>query len=97
MTSNDFIANYTVSADNKNEVTLGVPRGLPPFPIDAEFAREFHCILITKGEIGILDHTEIIHKFVENNEKAMEYIKSISIEENSTLEAKSYIKILNNL
>lgn len=91
--SNDFMASYIVSADNKNEVTLGVPQGLAPFPIDAEFAREFHRILITKGELGILDHPEIIQQFIENNEKIVSYIKSISTEENVP-NAKSYIKII---
>ncbi|ELV07183.1 hypothetical protein PE074_09890 (plasmid) [Wohlfahrtiimonas chitiniclastica] len=94
MISNDFIADYTVSADNSDEVTQGIPQGLAPFPIDAEFAREFHRILITEGELGILEHPEIIQKFVENNEKVIEYIKSISKEENSTSETKSYIKII---
>lgn len=91
--SDDFMASYIVSADNSNEVTQGVPKGLAPFPIDAEFAREFHHILITEGELGILDHPEIIQKFIENNEKVVRYIQSIS-NEYSASDEKSYIKII---
>lgn len=91
--SNDFMASYIVSADNSSEVTQGVPQDLSPFPIDAEFAREFHRILTTEGELGILDHPEIIQRFIENNEKVVRYIKSISSEYNAPDE-KSYIKLV---
>lgn len=93
MISNDFMASYKVSADDRNEVTQGVPNDLAPFPIDAEFAREFHRILTTEGELGILDHPEIIQKFIDNNEKVVRYIKSISTEY-SDADAKSYIKVI---
>lgn len=90
---NDFIADYTVSADNSSEVTQGLPQDLSPFPIDAEFAREFHRILTTEGELGILDYPEIIQRFIENNEKVVRYIQSISSEYNAPDE-KSYIKLV---
>ncbi len=91
--SDDFMANYIVSADNSNEVTQGVPKGLATFPIDAEFAREFHRILTTEGELGILNHPEIIQNFIENNEKVVRYIQSIS-SEYSAPDEKSYIKLV---
>lgn len=91
--SDDFMASYIVSADNSNEVTQGVPQSLSPFPIDAEFAREFHRILTTEGELGILDHPEIIQQFIENNEKVVSYIQSIS-SEYSVPDEKSYIQLV---
>lgn len=91
--SDDFMASYIVSADNSNEVSQDIPQDLAPFPIDAEFAREFHRILTTEGELGILDHPEIIQKFIENNEKVVRYIQSISSEYNASDE-KSYIKLV---
>ncbi len=91
--SDDFMASYIVSADNSNEVTQGVPQDLSPFPIDAEFARKFHRILTTEGELGILNYSEIIQKFIENNEKVVRYIQSIS-SEYSVPDEKSYIKII---
>lgn len=93
LVGNDFMASYIVSTDNSNEVTQGVPQDLSPFPIDAEFAREFYRILITEGELGILNHPEIIRKFIENNEKVVRYIKSIS-NEYSAPDEKSYIRII---
>lgn len=93
LVGNDFMASYIVSADNNNEVTQGVPNDLAPFPIDAEFAREFHSILTIEGELGILSHPEIIQKFIENNEKVVRYIKSIS-SEYSAPDEKSYIRII---
>ena len=93
LVGNDFMASYIVSADNSSEVTQGVPQDLSPFPINAEFAREFHRILTTEGELGILDHPEIIQKFIENNEKVVRYIQSISSEYNAPDE-KSYIKLV---
>lgn len=73
----DFMIEYKVAATDKVEVEANSPAA---YPIDAGFAREFHHVLKTEGELGILNHPEIIDKFIENNEKVVRYVKSISVE-----------------
>lgn len=90
MISEDFMITYEVVATDRDEVTVNSPF---PFPIDAEFAREFHQVLKTEGELGILNHPDIIRKFVENNEKVVQYVKSISVEYNDA-DLKPYVEIV---
>lgn len=90
MISEDFMIRYKVISTDAEEVTDNSPF---PFPIDAEFAREFHQVLKTEGELGILNHPEIIDKFIENNEKVIQYVKSISVEY-SDADVKTHIEVV---
>lgn len=90
MISEDFMITYKVISTDREEVTINSPVS---FPIDAEFAREFHQVLKTEGELGILNHPDIIRKFVENNEKVVQYVKSISVEYNDA-DLKPYVEIV---
>ena len=86
--SEDFMIQYKVVATDTGEVTTNSPF---PFPIDAEFTRAFHHVLVTEGELGILNHPDIIDKFIENNEKVVQYVKSMSVEYNDA-NVKSHIE-----
>ena len=90
MVSEDFMIKYNVIATDTGETALGSPF---PFPIDAGFAREFHRILTTEGELGILKHPDVINKFIENNEEVVRYVKSISVEY-SDANVKSHIEVV---
>lgn len=90
MISEDFMITYKVISTDREEVTINSPVS---FPIDAEFAREFHQVLKAEGELGILNHPDIIRKFVENNEKVVQYVKSISVEYNDA-DLKPYVEIV---
>ena len=90
MISEDFMISYKVVATDRDEVTANSPF---PFPVDAEFAREFHQVLVTEGELGILNHPDIIDKLIENNEKIVRHVKSISIEY-SDADVKPYVEIV---
>lgn len=48
---------------------------------------------MTEGELGILNHPDIIDKFLENNERIIRHVKSISVEY-SDADVKPYVEIV---